>query len=384
LFFHPLRKFPAPWLAAATKFPRLYYLVRGDALTWIGDLHRKHGPVVRVAPNELSFIESEAWKDIYGFRPTGKASLRKDQGQYSVVSILVPNLLDASDADHLRMRRAFSGAFSEKALKDQEPLFMKYGTLLVKKLREKTAADPMVKVNMIEMFNFTTFDIMGNASSAPTSYTSYKRITSNTIFELADLTFGEPLHMLKNSQYIPWVSTVFESIRGGATLQALSIFPAISIVIKVLLERFIHRKRLEHFQYSIDRVDRRLAIKTERPDIWTFVLRQEGDRALSLAEMHSNADVFMIAGTETTATLLSGLVYLLLRNPGPMRQLTDEIRESFNSPEEMTLGSLARLKYLHACLEEALRLYPPIPTGLQRRTPPGGTAICGKYVPENV
>jgi len=91
----------------------------------------------------------------------------------------------------------------------------------------------------------------------------------------------------------------------------------------------------------------------------------------------------MIAGTETTATLLSGLVYLLLRNPGPMRQLTDEIRESFNSPEEMTLGSLARLKYLHACLEEALRLYPPIPTGLQRRTPPGGTAICGKYVPEN-
>lgn len=26
------------------------------------------GPVVRVAPNELSFINAQAWDDIYGFR----------------------------------------------------------------------------------------------------------------------------------------------------------------------------------------------------------------------------------------------------------------------------------------------------------------------------
>lgn len=31
-------------------------------------LHDIYGPVVRVAPNELSFITAEAWKDIYLIR----------------------------------------------------------------------------------------------------------------------------------------------------------------------------------------------------------------------------------------------------------------------------------------------------------------------------
>ena len=42
----------------------------------------------------------------------------------------------------------------------------------------------------------------------------------------------------------------------------------------------------------------------ERPDFWKLVLERQGDERLSVPEMHSNAAIFMIAGTETTATLL--------------------------------------------------------------------------------
>ena len=106
--------------------------------------------------------------------------------------------------------------------------------------------------------------------------------------------------------------------------------------------------------------------------------------------MHSNASIFMLAGTETTATLLSGVTYHLLlpANRDKLERLKREIRSAFrDSPSDggeggFTLEGLQRLKYLTACLEEGLRLYPPVPSPLWRVTPEGeGNVICGVQVP---
>jgi cytochrome P450 len=190
--------------------------------------------------------------------------------------------------------------------------------------------------------------------------------------------------MLQNSEYIPWVKTIFDSVIGVTILIVMSSLPVVSSLVNLLLGPFIIRARQAHFKYSADRVNGRLALRTARPDIWTQVLRQEGERALSLDEMHTNADMFMIAGTETTATLASGLIYYLLMNLDKMRTLQDEIRGTFEACEDMTIGRLAQLKYLNACIEEGLRMYPPVPIGLPRLTPPGGTAICGEWIPADV
>lgn len=72
--------------------------------------------------------------------------------------------------------------------------------------------------------------------------------------------------------------------------------------------------QVEHFTYATDRVDRRLAKTPERPDLWTAILKGSGggedgvDGKMTIKEMHSNGSVFMIAGTETTATLLRYVV----------------------------------------------------------------------------
>jgi hypothetical protein len=131
---------------------------RGETLRWISRLHREYGSIVRVGPNELSFIDAQSWKDIYGFQPAGKTGNHKDPQFYDFVSLVVKNLVNANDQEHARMRRIFSNAFSDKALKEQEPLLFKYADLMVQKLHEK---DLGAKINMVEMFNFTTFDIMG-------------------------------------------------------------------------------------------------------------------------------------------------------------------------------------------------------------------------------
>ena len=97
-----------------------------------------------------------------------------------------------------------------------------------------------------------------------------------------------------------------------------------------------------------------------------------------------NASIFILAGSETSATLLSGLMYLLLKNPDSMRKVRDEIDAAFNDPSEMTFVKEAQLPYLHACIEETFRIYPPIPMELNRTTPPEGATIDGIFVPGNV
>jgi len=161
LYFSPLAKFPGPKLAAATILPKLWHLTRGELVNWVSSLHREYGPIVRVGPHELSFIHAQAWQDIYSFQPPGKPGNRKDPTFYDFASLEVRSIINTNDQDHARTRRVFSHAFSDKALKEQEPLFVKYINLLGQTMQDKVDADPDAKIDMVKMFNFTTFDIMG-------------------------------------------------------------------------------------------------------------------------------------------------------------------------------------------------------------------------------
>jgi len=97
--------------------------------------------------------------------------------------------------------------------------------------------------------------------------------------------------------------------------------------------------------------------------------------------MDVNAGLFMIAGTETTATVLSGLMYLLCLHPDKMDKLVAEVRSAFASSDGITMESAVGLPWLNACIKEGMRMYPPVPIGLPHLTPRDGSTICGHYVP---
>ena len=108
------------------------------------------------------------------------------------------------------------------------------------------------------------------------------------------------------------------------------------------------------------------------------------EKALSKAEIDSNCILFLMAGSETTATLLSGVTYLLLKNLRVYKKLIDEMRDTFKTQGDITIKKTKEMKYLRACLLEALRYYPPVPTGFPRLVPRGGDVISGTYIPEGV
>lgn len=93
-------------------------------IPWIHASHQKYGDVVRVKPNECSFISGEtAWQDIYGFRTgrnKGGGTYLKNLDWYPPAVQGQRSILSAGDADHSRMRKNLSHAFSDRALRDQE------------------------------------------------------------------------------------------------------------------------------------------------------------------------------------------------------------------------------------------------------------------------
>lgn len=360
IYFHPLSKFPGPAVAASSRLPLLHSYITGGIADRAQKLHAKYGDVVRVAPDELSYASAQAWKDIYGHRIGGKESFIKDSRFYADAEGKVHSIINSDDANHGRMRRIFSHAFSDKALKAQEPMFKTYVDMLIDRLHRDTKQDPDFKFDIVKMYNFTTFDIMG------------------------ELTFGEPLHLLEGSDYIPWISAIFGGVRYQTVLQGFMYFPMLFSGLELLIPPSLKKLRKDHSKFSEDRVDRRLAKTTSKPDIWNLVLNQAEGKGLTKEEMYTNSSVFMVAGTETTATILSGLTYYLLKNPETMKKITAEIRGAFSSTSDIDMGRLAQLPYMNACLEEGLRMYPPVPIGLPRRTPATGATIDGTFVPPEV
>lgn len=114
-------------------------------------------------------------------------------------------------------------------------------------------------------------------------------------------------------------------------------------------------------------------------------MRYNDEKGMTREEIKATCRILIVAGSETTATLLSGATFLLLKNPSAMKKAVDEVRNNFVHASDITFASVtAQLPYLDACLEESLRLYPPVPSVLPRRTGPEGDNINGRFIPPEV
>lgn len=132
-------------------------------------------------------------------------------------------------------------------------------------------------------------------------------------------------------------------------------------------------------------VSKRMATKTDRKDFMSYALRAmeraDPSTMVSNEEIMTTFEVLMVAGSETTATLLSGFTYQLLKNPDVLQKLVAEIRSTFAHSKEITMVNVNNLKYQLAVLDEALRVIPPVATALVRFVPPGeGEVVGGHFV----
>ena len=84
-------------------------------------LHEKLGPVVWVAPQDLSFSSAQSWKDIYGQRSGHQPFVKSAFYGGGNFADQAHSILTERDlASHRDMRKYLSTAFSDRSLKEQE------------------------------------------------------------------------------------------------------------------------------------------------------------------------------------------------------------------------------------------------------------------------
>ncbi|MCJ1401581.1 hypothetical protein MMC11_004797 [Xylographa trunciseda] len=360
LYFHPLAKIPGPWYCRITRLPWDYWQLTGYLHKHTKEVHLQYGEVVRLAPNELSFASAQAWHDIFGYNKAKvqwpRHPARVPQGNNGNLK----SILNTPPDEHARFRRLLNHAFSEKGLQEQEPLINKYINLFIKRVGEISKG------------------------GQPVDFTSWLQMLSFDI--ISDLGWNEPFNCVEKGEEHSWIQTIaataFES-------QLKLVFREWGIVklAPYFIPKHMLLARIKNFKYAKARVEDRLNNGGVRGDFWDRIIIKSGDNneageGLTKAEMMVTAVTLVGTGSNTVSTLLTGLSYFLGNNPHCLKKLCEEIRASFKHDDEISIPTVAHLEYLNACLNESMRLYPPVLNLLWRVPPKGGGEVCGWWIPE--
>ncbi|KAK1753540.1 putative sterigmatocystin biosynthesis P450 monooxygenase stcF [Echria macrotheca] len=319
---HPLAGYPGPLLYRGTNLGKISQQMQGNITNKLHELHQTYGPVVRVAPWELSYISAQAWKDIYT-APKGREIIplntiygQNEKEFFGALSIMWQDTM----AEHTRHRRILSPAFSDKSLREQEPI-------------------------------------------------------------IGDLTFGEPFGCLENSFMHPWIRFIFTNLKGMMYGQIIDTMGSFGAALKMLIPKSLKTQVQQHAAFSREKVNCRRDKVTQRPDFMAHIIEHVGQEGgMTSNELTANAQLLIMAGSETSATLLATTCYFLMKNPPIQAKLQQEIRSAFARESDITFASVSKLPYTLAVLHEAMRIHPPVPAGIHRFTPRGGIVIDGRFV----
>lgn len=246
----PLGSFSGPLSHRLSEVPRIFHLVRGDLPFHIAKLHAKYGRVVRIGPNQLSFAEPQAWKDIYGHRTGGQAEFSKFPGFYRPDQSLPESIITIHDpTDHAQLRRQLSHGFSEKSLRGQEPIIVGYVDLMVERLYDRTLRGPVL-LDMSEWLNWATFDIIG------------------------DLGFGSSFGCLEKGDFHPWVRLVTSAVKTATYMQVLVGLGATKMVSWMAFMGGT-KAREESRALVMEKLQQRMELGADRPDLFEGLLRMQ-------------------------------------------------------------------------------------------------------------
>ncbi|KAJ7227446.1 cytochrome P450 [Mycena pura] len=359
---HPLSKYPGPMMCKISKIWLTFVASRGKLHRYVKELHDKYGPVVRIGPNELSIIEVSLVPSILGVNGMPKGPLwdgRRISGNKGAAAKEASrgNLIGSRDPKlHADARKAWNKAFVPTAVKGYEPILIRRVAQLVELLRAQTERS----TDLSQWLSFFSFDFMGD-------------VTFGGGFELMRDGDKDGLwHRMERGLYLPALTQQIPWSIGF-----LPYFPMIGQEMKAL------------GKFAVDQAKKRLGEGSVHNDLFYYLIddkRADAD-PYPFPLVVSNSVLAIIAGSDTSATVLANTFFFLLSHPESYKRLQSELDEAFprrvREPTDAAL--LSSLPYLNAVIKESLRLLPPVATSLQRAPIVGtGSKVLGEgfVIPE--
>jgi len=351
----PLSKFPGPFWAKVNPLWHLYQYSTGERHKRFMHLHHKYGDIVRVGINELSVCNAEAQKEIYGHNSTFLKTLG-----YKILpqELKYSNVFTETDPSvHNLLRKQLSIAFSTKALDSME-LYVKENIIMFCDNIQKFGKNGQVALDTSNWTRFLAFDILG------------------------DLCFGKSFGLLRDGVVKPLINCIEQN---GSLTGMLLACPRLLPILRSM-PNLLKKARTQLGQQSTSKIKERLVNNSNRKDFLYYLTDPEklkGAPREFRNRLYATCAVLIIAGGDTTSTVLNGAIYLLATHYNVLEKLYQELIEKFPDPScDIDHHKTATLVYLNAVIEEAMRLYPadlgPLP-----RISSQETVVAGKKIPPN-
>lgn len=356
-FFHPLASIPGPFFASISRLWITKHSWDGDMNTTMIALHKKHGPLVRVGPNELSVSDLTAIKTIYGagtqFRKSDWYSVWQGHRKFDLFA-------ERDEKIHASQRRLVSRAYSMDALKDLEP----HVNTAVKTFLSKMSSLQGGSVDMGKWTQLFAFDIIGEITfSKPFGFMEAGA---------DDGSFGQIESALKSAAWIgqvPWLYWLHDALS-----------PYIGSHLGIAARHGSLRTT------AANEITARQTRGSDRNDILSSLMTTQKAHPTTFDSqaLTSMATSNIFAGSDTTAISTRAIIYFLLKNPASKAKLLAELDAARNEGRLSSPVSLAeadRLPYLQAVMYEALRLHPAVGMSLPRVSPRSGATVAGRFIP---
>lgn len=133
-----------------------------------------------------------------------------------------------------------------------------------------------------------------------------------------------------------------------------------------------HRKTLDHFvqpflEKGLREKETRAADSEEyKGALLDYLVDKTSDQNIIRDEIVN----LLVAGRDTTSSLLTFSLYMLIEHPDIEQRLRQEILEKVGSERSPTIEDIRELRYLRAFLNEVLRLYAIVPANSRSSTKP--------------
>ncbi|CAJ2506231.1 Uu.00g003610.m01.CDS01 [Anthostomella pinea] len=346
----PLRKLPGPTLTLFTSWVLKYHEFRANRTRYIHSLHLKYGPVVRIAPNEVSFASLEGVKEIYGsggsgYDKTEFYDLFMVYGRRTMFSTL-------NKEDHARRKRILADRYANTNIMKSSSLDgikERSGRFIERCSRSVGGSIDVFICKVKRRLHDYAFDGVTHHLFHPYGSDSLRDPKDEEVMK--QVTFDDSLQNRLVEYYNPTlhelignILSVFAKPRETPLADDL----VISACQKTGSDQFTLLHRMQDKSYGLDHMD-----------------------------MAAECLDHMAAGIDTTGDALCFLMWKLSqpRSMSVQRRLQQEILANSGM-------AFDKLPYLDAVVSEGLRCFPAIPMSLPRYVPPGGRTIDGYPIPE--
>lgn len=335
-------------------------------------MHKQYGPYVRVAPDEVLIADVTAFREIH--------KIGTHFYKTKIYKFLNPTppgqppygLFQETDpVKHFNMRRMLSRGFSVSYLRaNWEPKVHERVQAVIKGMKQEAASNSG-EVDVYKWWPLMAGDVISTLMFGESPNMVERGLVSSSVNgQYAMLTKAKDDEMVKAYKLndagngfaysFPYIYHILKWLPIPHLQEAWA-------GNKVLIER--GKRAVENSKGT-----------SQKHNIFAKVLAEadKDDTTLSDFEIALNAGVLVFAGTDTTATSLTYLVWAVLSNPSLRRELEDEVAQ-LQPP--YTDDQVEALPILNAVVRETLRLYGAAPAPLPRYTPREGASFGGYYFP---